>query len=63
MSYLTIFLFIAIPLWVAGQWAKRSLARTYEDCFRSRFYTNGSWCTRPIGHECCKNCPHYHFYN
>ena len=63
MSYLTLFLFIAIPLWAAGQWAKRSLARTYEDCFRSRFYTNGSWCTRPIGHECCKNCPHYHFYN
>ena len=41
MSYLTIFLFLAIPLWVAGQWAKSSLDLTYEDCFYSRPDTDG----------------------
>ena len=63
MSFLTVFLIIAIPLWVAGQWSKRSLERAYEDCFRSRFYTDGSWCSRPISHECCKKCPHYNIQN
>ena len=63
MSFLTVFLIIAIPLWVAGQWSKRSLERAYEDCFYSRTDTDGSWCARPISHECCKNCPHYHLFN
>lgn len=63
MSFLTLFLFIAIPLWVAGQWSKRSLDRAYEDCFYSRPDTDGLWCSRPISYKLCKGCPHYHFHN
>lgn len=63
MSFLTLFLIIAIPLWVAGQWSKRSLERAYEDCFYSRTDTDGLWCSRPISHECCKKCPHYNIQN
>ena len=66
MSFLTLFCVVCLIAMGIKWWGDRQVAKDYEACFMVRRITaesDGDWCLNSCHGSCCKNCPHYHFYN